>query len=84
MIPRRLALALEFRDIRRQLVEVNFRGSRYRADLKTESRKEKHLMGTEKKRRTRASGRIRGDKTGLSEKNVEHRRINRPAREFRG
>lgn len=35
MVPRRFALALEFRDVRRQLVEIDFRGSRYRADLKT-------------------------------------------------
>lgn len=36
MVPRRFTLALEFRDVRRQLVEIDFRGSRYRADLKAE------------------------------------------------
>lgn len=34
MVPRRFALALEFRDVRCQLVEIDFRSSRYRADLK--------------------------------------------------
>lgn len=36
MVPRRFTLALEFRDVRCQLVEIDFRGSRYRANLKTE------------------------------------------------
>lgn len=36
MVPRRFTLALEFRDVRRQLVEIDFRGSRYRANLKAE------------------------------------------------
>lgn len=39
MVPRRLALTLEFRDVRRQLVEIDFRGSRNGADLKAESRR---------------------------------------------
>lgn len=78
MVPRRFALALEFRDVRRQLVEVNFRGSRYRADLKAESRK-KHLRIIERKN-TRAAGFavMTGDcgkKSSSTERTVD--RINR-------
>lgn len=39
MVPGRFALALEFRDVRCQLVKVDFRGSCYRADLKAETRR---------------------------------------------
>lgn len=35
MVPRRFALALEFRDVRCQFVEIDFRGSCYRSNLKT-------------------------------------------------
>lgn len=38
MVPRRFALALEFRDVRRQLIEIDFRGSRYCTNLKAEPR----------------------------------------------
>jgi len=38
MVPRRFALALEFRDVRRQLVEIDFRGSRYRTNLEAKPR----------------------------------------------
>jgi len=33
MVPGRFALALELRDVRRQFVEIDFRGSRHGADL---------------------------------------------------
>lgn len=38
MVPRRFALALEFRDVRSQLVEIDFRGSRYCTNLKAKRR----------------------------------------------
>lgn len=62
MVPRRFALALEFRDVRRQLIEIDFRGSRHRTDLKAESREE-HSMRTEREKER--SGRIYGKMSSL-------------------